>query len=143
VQKACLEFCVELLNQTIHNKEYDMALVCALAVLGVDPFGGRFRSPETYPPILSSVIKVAHFMIIQQAEQLAQPIDDDAFSTCSSPCDFGNDSGYESEERSPVRSQQQLRHRKQRQRPRSSFEWVKRMMDDFMIRGSGSPMQCC
>ena len=61
---ACLEFCIELLNQTIHNREYDMALVCILAVLGVDLFGGRFRNPETYPPILSSIIKVAHFIII-------------------------------------------------------------------------------
>jgi len=31
LQQACLSFCIELLNQTIHNREYDMALVCALA----------------------------------------------------------------------------------------------------------------
>ena len=138
IHTACLEFCIELLNQTIHNREYDMALVCALAVLGVDPFGGRFRNPETYPPILSSIIKVAHFMIIRQAEQIARPVEDDTFSPCGSPCDFGEDSGYESEERSPVRSQPR---QKKRQRPHSSFEWVKRMIDDFMIRGSGSPAQ--
>ena len=101
---ACLEFCIELLNQTIHNKEYDMALVCALAVLGVDPFSGRFRNSETYPPILSFIIKVAHFIIIRQAEQIARLVEDDTFSLYSSLCDFGEDSEYESKERSPVRS---------------------------------------
>jgi hypothetical protein len=39
MQQACLSFCIELLNQTIHNREYDMALVCGLAALGVNPSG--------------------------------------------------------------------------------------------------------
>jgi hypothetical protein len=40
-----LSFCIELLNQTIHNREYDMALVCGLAALGVNPSGrGYIRS---------------------------------------------------------------------------------------------------
>ncbi|TKA73263.1 hypothetical protein B0A55_06620 [Friedmanniomyces simplex] len=33
IHRACLAFCVELLNQTIHNKAYDMAMVCTMAVL--------------------------------------------------------------------------------------------------------------
>jgi hypothetical protein len=33
--KACLKFCTELLQQRITRKEYDSALICALAVLGV------------------------------------------------------------------------------------------------------------
>ena len=28
LQSACLSFCIELLNQRIHNHEYDMALIC-------------------------------------------------------------------------------------------------------------------
>jgi hypothetical protein len=35
IQKACLEFCIALLSQSITRKEYDSLLVCALAVLGV------------------------------------------------------------------------------------------------------------
>lgn len=35
VHRACLAFCMELMNQTIYNQEYDMAMVCATAVLGV------------------------------------------------------------------------------------------------------------
>jgi hypothetical protein len=64
MQQACLSFCIELLNQTIHNREYDMALVCGLAALGVNPSGRGFRGADTYPSILSAVIKVAHFMIV-------------------------------------------------------------------------------
>jgi hypothetical protein len=47
-------------------------LVCGLAALGVNPSGRGFRGADTYPSILSAVIKVAHFMIVQQAERLTQ-----------------------------------------------------------------------
>lgn len=98
MQQACLSFCIELLNQTIHNREYDMALVCGLVALGVNPSGRGFRGTDTYPLILSAVIKVAHFIIVQQAERLTQPIAGgcDKFSAGRSPCEF-EDSGYESE----------------------------------------------
>jgi hypothetical protein len=39
LQKACLAFCIALLNQSITRKEYDSPLVCALAVLGVKEDG--------------------------------------------------------------------------------------------------------
>jgi hypothetical protein len=64
MQQACLSFYIELLNQTIHNRKYDMALVCGLVVLGVNPSGQGFRGADTYLSILSAVIKVAHFMIV-------------------------------------------------------------------------------
>lgn len=47
LEKACMRFCIELLNQRIYNREYDMALVCAMAVLGVAPLQGGYRDPET------------------------------------------------------------------------------------------------
>ena len=130
LQRACLSFCIELLNPTIHNREYDMALVCALAALGVSPSGRGFRGADRYPSITSAIIKVAHFMIIQHAEQLAKPTTKEQFRACNSPCEF-EDSGYESEEM-PARG---------RRGGRSSFEWVRRTMDGFMVRGCGSPMQ--
>lgn len=34
-QRACLQFCIALLDQRISQKEYDSALVCALADLRV------------------------------------------------------------------------------------------------------------
>jgi hypothetical protein len=39
IQRACLEFCVALISQKITRREYDSALVCALAVLGVKEDG--------------------------------------------------------------------------------------------------------
>ncbi|KAH2847064.1 hypothetical protein KXW36_008158, partial [Aspergillus fumigatus] len=65
IQKACLEFCIELLNQRHRSHEYESALVCAMAVLGQGEAG--WRDPESYPPILSRVIKVARFMVVQKA----------------------------------------------------------------------------
>ncbi|KAI7422965.1 hypothetical protein KC368_g19205, partial [Hortaea werneckii] len=96
LQSACLSFCIELLNQRIHNREYDMAMICALAALGVRPTGKGFRGPDTYPSILSAVIKVAHFIVVLQADQLGQ-WDDQECSSCDSPFAF-EDSGYESSE---------------------------------------------
>ena len=117
MQKACLQFCIELLNQSITRKEYDSPLVCALAVLGVKEDG--WKGPEQYPPILSAVIKVARFMVVQQALELSDPFDDDG------------DSAYESDDASSP----------PRRRPKGCLQFVQEMMDKFMVRGCHSPMQ--
>ena len=128
IQKACLEFCIELLNQTIADHEYDCALVCGSAILGVSP-GDGWKGPDSYPPILSAIIKVAHFMVVQKAAELASPLGDEGkLSGCSSPCDF--DSAYESDSSSGGQRS-----------GRSRLQWVNKMTDDFMIRGTDSPMQ--
>jgi hypothetical protein len=71
IQEACLNFCVELLNMEIEFSEYESALVRALAVLGVSETG--CRDPDSYPPILSAVIKCARFMVVQKAVHKAGP----------------------------------------------------------------------
>ncbi|KAE8550147.1 hypothetical protein EYB25_008678 [Talaromyces marneffei] len=75
LQRACLDFCIELLNQRVVHREYDCALVGAMAVLGVRDRGG-WRTPEDYPPILSKVIKLARFMVVRKAMELAENEDD-------------------------------------------------------------------
>jgi hypothetical protein len=62
IKKACLEFCIELLNQRHRSHEYESALVCAMAVLGQGETG--WRDPESYPLILSQVIKIVRFMVV-------------------------------------------------------------------------------
>jgi hypothetical protein len=119
IQKACLTFCIALLRQSITRKEYDSPMVCALAVLGVKEDG--WKGPEQYPPILSAVIKVARFMVVQQGLELSGPLDDD---------DSDSDSAYESDS-----------SRRPRRRPKGCLQLVKKMMDRFMVRGSHSPMQ--
>jgi hypothetical protein len=39
IQKACLSFCIALMDQRITHREYNSSLVCALAVLGVKEEG--------------------------------------------------------------------------------------------------------
>ncbi|THV78820.1 hypothetical protein D6D29_07372 [Aureobasidium pullulans] len=132
VQLAALDFCIELLNQAMQRHETEMALVCALAVLGVRPAGKGFRDEEVFPSILSSIIKIAHFMVVLKAEQVTGEICEEEWAAIESPCAF-DDSGYESE--------QPPRPPKRRRGTRSSFQWVKKMMDAFMVRGTASPMQ--
>lgn len=142
IHQACLTFCIESLNQTIHNKEYDMAMVCATADLGVHAQHG-FRAPESYPPILSLIVKIARFTIIQQAEEVARPGEPDGrYSLGGGPMHFehGSDSGYESEEQSPTRSHR-AQHRPARVQHATSFQWVRDMVWGFMARGTAGPMQ--
>ncbi|KAA8642687.1 uncharacterized protein ATNIH1004_009439 [Aspergillus tanneri] len=65
IERACLECCIKLMNQTYHAQEYESVLICAMAVLGRGEFG--WQDAESYPPILSRVIKIARFMIVQKA----------------------------------------------------------------------------
>ena len=90
----------------IEFDEYESAMVCALAVMGVSEFG--WRGPDSYPPILSSVIKCAKFMVVQKARNRAgAPREDACFAGRQGP-DLDDDSGYESNSRespsSPVRT---------------------------------------
>lgn len=117
MQAACLDFCIQLLNQRTTRKEYDSALVCALAVLGVKE--GGWKGPEQYPPILSAVIKVARFMVVQKALQISEPFADE---------EFEDDSGYDSGDSPPPPG-------------KGCLQFVQEMMDHFMVRGSHSPMQ--
>ncbi|CAE7016508.1 Telomere-associated helicase [Pyrenophora teres f. teres] len=114
IQKACLEFCIALLNHRITRREYDSPLVCALAVLGVKKDG--WKGPEQYPPILSAVIKIARFMVVQKGLEMSGPEEDSGDETDNNL----DDSAYES---GPS----------QRRRPKGCLQLVQKMMDRFMI----------
>lgn len=70
VSKACLRFCITLLNQKIRQREYESVLVCALAVIGVKMDG--WRDASDYPPILSKIIKIGRFVVVQTAMHAAE-----------------------------------------------------------------------
>lgn len=63
-----MRFCIALLSQRSIRKKYNSPLVCALAVLGVKE--DEWKGVELYPLILSAVIKVARFVVVQQALEL-------------------------------------------------------------------------
>jgi superfamily II DNA helicase RecQ len=117
VAKACLRFCVTLLNQKMRQREYESAMVCVLAVLGVKSDG--WRDAGDYPPILSKVIKISRFMMIQTAVHAAEREGDRSDSSRPS-----------SREHASARPERV-----------GCLGLVARMMDEFMIRGSHSPMQ--
>ncbi|KAF3032321.1 hypothetical protein E8E12_002369 [Didymella heteroderae] len=119
IQKACLEFCIALMSQSITRKEYDSPLVCALAVLGVKEDG--WKGAEQYPPVLLAVIKVARFMVVQQALELSGPLGDED--------EFDSDSAYESDDSSnPPR---------RRRRGKGYLQFVQEMMGRFMVEWVG------
>jgi hypothetical protein len=61
-----------------------------LAVLGVKEDG--WKGAEQYPPVLSAVIKVARFMVVQQALEMSGPLDGED--------KFDSDSAYKSDDSS-------------------------------------------
>jgi superfamily II DNA helicase RecQ len=115
LQTAVLRFCIALLNQPARVHERECAMVCALAVLGVDANG--WMTPDTYPPLLSSVIKLARFMVVQVAVRDGGPDDSDSSSISS------KSTGPELESKL------------------GCIRLVEQMMDKFMIRGTHTPMQ--
>jgi hypothetical protein len=78
-------------------------------VLGVKEDG--WKGPEQYPPILSAVIKIARFMVVQKGLELADP---EGGEDTDNDNDFNN-SVYESEP-SP-------------RRPKGCLKLVQHMMD--------------
>ena len=110
-------------------------MVCALAVLGLKKTRGSWawRGVDDYPPILSKVIKVARFMVIQSAveeigfadESSSESEEGDGLSTDSS-----SDEGVDFDPTS--------------QRGQVGFgllDTVTKSMDRFMVRGTHSAIQ--
>jgi superfamily II DNA helicase RecQ len=139
IQRACLAFCIALLDQKHIHHDYDSAMVCALAVLGVKSPG--WKGVDQYPPILSKMIKIARFMVVQQAFEEVQP-----------PAEFG-DEGYESDgedygseqgivdEVDVVSDVDSAIDIEPPASKKGVIEAVRQMMDRFMVRGTAGPMQ--
>jgi hypothetical protein len=71
---------------------------------------------------LSAVIKVARFMVVQQALERSGPLDKDRLD---------GDSAYKSDDGSSP----------PRRRPKGCLQLVQEIMDQFIVRSSYSPMQ--
>jgi hypothetical protein len=112
IQAACLDFCVELLNIEIEFTEYESALVCALAVLGVSETG--WRGPDTYPPILSAVIKCARFMVVQKAVRIAGSLVKNEYFAGRRKMVLEEDSGYDTGDTASPSLSPRLRSRRER-----------------------------
>ena len=63
--EACLVFYLSLLDQRVRSTEYESPLVCALALQSMTAAG--WRECGRYTKILSAVIKLSQFMVVQTA----------------------------------------------------------------------------
>jgi len=115
LQSAILQFCIALLDQPARAHEYRCPMVCALAVLGVHKEG--WMTPDTYPQMLTLVIKLARFMVVQLALRDGGPDESDS-SSCSGESNDPEEQGK-----------------------MGCLSLVVQMVDRFMIRGTWSPMQ--
>lgn len=165
IELACIDFCLELLNQRINADEYECALVCALAVIGRSRTG--WQTVEAYSPILSKIIKIARFIVLGRALWL-DPHAEHIIQQFSGQLSYDNiylispldnpefhfaydDEGYHS---SPELSPSLLSHsnlssppplrfsQNIRRRTTKTFqEWVKLMTKTLLVRGTNTPMQ--
>ncbi|RAQ58266.1 hypothetical protein COH20_007739 [Aspergillus flavus] len=160
IEQACLGFCIELLNQTYYAQEYESVLICAMAMLGRGESG--WRDAKSYPPILSRVIKIARFMIIQKAlwldpdvvqiidtSQRPQNCADWTLRSAVAMDDLDSLYGSEDERESTVshstssvKSQDPTYRIQRNQTSRKTFqEQVTYMVGQFMVRGTHTPME--
>jgi hypothetical protein len=135
VHLACLEFAISLLNQKVLRTEYDCALTCAMAVLGVQS-DGRWKATDTYSPVLSEVVKIARFMVVHKGTDIAT----ERYYHLGYKFGFMLDVGRI---RLILEMLKRL-DRRQQDTPDGQVgcpEMVGRLMDRFMVRGTNGPMQ--
>lgn len=154
IQIACHEFCLSLLNETHVKNEYDLTLVCALAVLGRRPSG--WKDEDAYPPILSKVIKISRFLVLHRAllldPQAARILDHyrglgrtTEFWETQTPLEIpaypSNHESYDSDSSQSETPSLPVTPVVRRKTERRFREWLTLMMDCFMVRGTFSPLE--
>lgn len=122
LETACLNFCIELLNQEIMWDDYDSAFLCALAILSIDG-PGRWKHPQAYKPLISNIITSARSLMVQKAANMAL--------SRSRKDQYVQVSQYGSDGRCRLTSSSQLRQ----------LEAVKLMVNSFVVAGTRSPIQ--
>ena len=126
LSQAYLDFYQTLLQEQYSKNEYDSILVYRLAVLGVRKLGGQQYQAQLYdyPPILSRIIKIARFIVIEKAfRERGQDTRDSRIDNSSNSSGGDSDGGSE-----------------HKRRP-ECLKLVQRYMDQCIIRGTYSAMQ--
>ena len=165
IEMALLEFWVELIRQKIRNDEYGCAFICATAVLGYNESG--WATAASFPPQISSILKIVRFFILQKALRLdprSLEIRQGFVGRGGKRWMTGDmielnnytyeamDEGYESAAPSsmPIHASSSPKSRSRlgpltqepAQHPPETFpEWVTYFVDSFMIRGTNGPIQ--
>ncbi|KAL4732835.1 hypothetical protein BDV11DRAFT_215147 [Aspergillus similis] len=137
LETACLEFCIELLNQKTKVHEYESTLVCAMAVLGRGEQG--WRDPNSYPPIISRVLK-GSWTGEAADQELGWLAEDEGYPEGPDTRSSSPSSPPSSNETVPSASQGSAIGRIPRSRMpfQAGVDW---MVQRFMVRGQHGPVE--
>jgi hypothetical protein len=72
LDRACLDFCVSLLDHRLTGDIFESAVVGFLAVLGIDEANGVFHEAQNFTPKLSGFIKITQLLVLQSAVYAAE-----------------------------------------------------------------------
>ena len=64
LDRACLYFCVSLLDHTLRGDLFESTAVGFLAALGVDPEKKIFRDASSFTSYLSAFVKMSQMLVI-------------------------------------------------------------------------------
>ncbi|OBT40742.1 hypothetical protein VE00_09797 [Pseudogymnoascus sp. WSF 3629] len=65
LDRACLQFCIELLDHRLVGNPYDSAIISGLSILGIGP-GETWVKATEYMTIYSAIIKVARALVVEE-----------------------------------------------------------------------------
>ncbi|THV64024.1 hypothetical protein D6D28_10221 [Aureobasidium pullulans] len=65
LERGILFFIISLLDHVVRGWEYESPMICALAVIAVQPQG--WLGVDRYPSILSALIKTSRYLVLQEA----------------------------------------------------------------------------
>jgi len=71
MKRACLEFCISLLDDINDYSDFHSVLLSGLAALDINPASARYkwRGPSEYTQLLSAVVKLARIIIVKYGFQ--------------------------------------------------------------------------
>lgn len=78
LDRACLFFCVSLIDHTLKGDLFESVLVSFLAVSGIDAKKQMFKSPADFTPLLSGLIKIGQMqrtVVAMDDEEITAPSD--------------------------------------------------------------------
>jgi hypothetical protein len=71
LDRACLDFCIALLDHRLTGDLFESTIVSFLAVLGIDEANGTFYEAPNFTPKLSGFIKITQLLVLQKAVDMA------------------------------------------------------------------------
>lgn len=135
LERGVLFFIISLLDHIVRDWEYESPLVCALAIIAVQPQG--WLGVDRYPSLLSALIKTSRYLVLQEAYE-RRPEDGDSDSN-TTPNNSDTDTDTDTDADTLNASAVIGRGKGRTTGPR--LEDVEQMTRRFLRRGTRSPFE--